>query len=94
MGAVIITFNEYLENLRKLENTKPEGERREVPTVRQIALSTGMKKTTANTLMKGRVNAVNLNKLALIIDDMKSRGFNTKITDFLAYVSGGQLAEM
>lgn len=85
MGGIAITFKSYLERLREMEKVKPEEEQREVPTIRQIALSAGLHPVTASRLMHGHVKAVNLEKLALVIDDMRNRGFSTSISDCLTY---------
>ena len=85
MGRIGITFKSYLERLREMEMAKPKEEQREIPTIRQVALSAGLHPVTASRLMHGHVKAVSLEKLALIIDDMRNRGFNTNITDCLTY---------
>lgn len=92
MGLIAITFNSYLNKLRSIESAKPEGERKEIPTVRQIALSTGLSTSTANRLMNAHTTSLSLPKVALILDDMRGRGFNTQITDFLTYIPDKQLA--
>lgn len=84
-GNIAITFKSYLIRLKEIERARPEEERREVPTIPDVARAAGIHQVTASRLMHGHVSRVSLDKVAAILDVMNNRGFETKITDFFTY---------
>ncbi|MGB0384886.1 MAG: hypothetical protein ACPGWR_08700 [Ardenticatenaceae bacterium] len=79
-------FPLYLEKLKILEREKPKAFRCDVPSARQIANEAGLKQATANRIIYGHIGNLSLEKAAKILDVMRARGFDTKLTDMLEYV--------
>lgn len=80
-----ITLNAYLEGLEATERSKPEGARRSVPTMRELAEVAGISAVSMSRLATGKVNSLNFDTGAAIITEMRRRGFDTEIGDFVAY---------
>ncbi|MGB0388721.1 MAG: hypothetical protein ACPGWR_28205 [Ardenticatenaceae bacterium] len=85
-GQVLIKFPLYLAELKMMEKAKPKSQRRKVPSAREIASESGLPHTTVSRIVYGHVKSLNLEKAAKIIDVMRARGFDTRMTDMIDYL--------
>ena len=85
-GRVVVKFPVYLAKLKTIESTKPKSERRKVPSARELASETGLPHATVSRIVYGHVKNLSLEKAAKIIDAMRARGFDTRMTDMIDYV--------
>lgn len=84
-GVMYVTLKEYLAKLDTLESTKPEGQRRPVPTIVELAQAVGVHPITLNDYANNHIVRFNLKTGAKIIDELRRRGFRADVSDILAY---------
>lgn len=84
-GTMYINLGPYLEKLETLERTKPEGQRRDVPTMRELARAAGVNPVSLSRLVTGKVQSLNLAIGAAILDELNKRGFSAGPADILGY---------
>lgn len=75
----------YLQQLTKAELAKPIAERRDVPTMTQIAEGIGVNKNTISRMVRGKTKSMNLDTCTKIIDELRRYGFETQLTDVIDY---------
>lgn len=80
-----VVFREYLNRLETSERAKPPGERRYVPTQREIAGAVGINEVTLAKLLSGRIRALNLDTGGKIIQFMRRHGFEMTEADLVSY---------
>lgn len=80
-----ITLKEYLARIETLEQSKPQSQRREVPTIVALAESIGIHPITLSNIANNRVTRFNLDTGAAIIDEMRRRGFPMEGSDLITY---------
>jgi len=86
VGYVYIRLKTYLSELEDLERGKPEAERRQVPTLTDLAKAAGVHKGTLSRLVTGKINSVNLFIARDIFDELYRRGFRPNPADLFAYI--------
>lgn len=84
-GAMYVRLGVYLEGLEASERTMPEGKRRDVPTMKELAEAAGINPVTLSRLVTGKIGSLNLKIGAAILDELNRRGFNATPNDILAY---------
>lgn len=80
-----IRLKPYLEELAIKETARPEVERREVPTMEEIARAVGYNPVSMSRLVTGKIKSLNLELGAAIIDEVRRRGFAMEVTDLVGY---------
>lgn len=85
-GALFITFGAYLDSLKAQQGQLPPADRRHVPTIRELARAIGIHEVTLTNISNGRIKQLDLQKARMILDEMRRRGFDTEVTDFIKYV--------
>ncbi len=81
-----ITFDAYLNQLRATELAKPPHQRKEVPTLAELADASGRHKVNFANFVKGKTKAINLEVAQMALDELWRRGFEPQITDIIRYV--------
>ena len=89
-GALFITFGAYLDSLKAQQGLLPPADRRHVPTIRELARSIGIHEVTLTNISNGRIKQLDLQKTRLILDEMRRRGFDMRLDDFIKYVPPGE----
>src|SRR6266511_554388 len=85
-GVVMyITIGAYLKRLEALELDKPKGQRKTVPTMRDMAYKTGIHETTVARIVNGEIQQLDLEKAGAIMKVIREYGFPIEVSDFLAY---------
>jgi DNA-binding Xre family transcriptional regulator len=88
-----ITLGAYLERLEAVERAKPEGARRDVPTMRELAEAAGISPVSLSRLVTGKVGSLNFKIARAILDELHRRGFDANINDILEYAPPEELRE-
>lgn len=81
-----IRLGEYLAGLEGLERSRPAAERRNVPTMRELAEAARINPVSMSRLARGRIRSLNFDIGAAILDELNRRGFPATPNDILAYV--------
>jgi transcriptional regulator with XRE-family HTH domain len=84
-GIVYVTLKAHLTNLEEIESTKPPTERRDVPSMAQLAQLAGVTPNTIARWARNEIESTTHRTLARIISELRARGFDTNLTDILAY---------
>lgn len=84
-GVVYVTLKEYLARLEALESTKPLEQRRDVPSMAQLARLAGVHPMTISRWVTGETKSTDHHVMSVIIDELQARGFDTDLTDLLTY---------
>jgi DNA-binding Xre family transcriptional regulator len=84
-GYMYIRLGSYLAETEELERRKPEGQRRPVPTITELASAAGVNKATVSRLLSGETGALNLDMGRAIFDELYRRGFQPSPGDLIAY---------
>jgi len=91
-GTLYITFNPYLDRLRSEEGQKPPQDRRNVPTIRELARSirerhgVTLHEVTLNNIINGNGPLLNKETVRMLLDEMWHLGFKPELSDFIKYV--------
>jgi hypothetical protein len=80
-----VVLKAYLEHQRALERSKPETQRRPVPTIDELATELGIHRVTLSNIANGNIQDLNLRLGGRVITAMRRRGFQMEVTDFIAY---------
>lgn len=80
-----INLKPYLEELRAAEGLRPEGERREVPTLLELARACGVHVNTVSNYANNNAILFNLEVGAKMIQYFRALGHNTDVGDILKY---------
>lgn len=82
--TLYVTLRPYLESLEALERSKGEADRKQVPSIDELAEEVGVSRTALYNVA-GNANAqLNLRLGGRLIIALRRRGFPTQITDLLA----------
>lgn len=82
---MLIVFGQYLDRIRAAEREKPPGERRYVPTLRELATAVDIHEVTLSKIANGKVSELRLDTGARIISAMRRYGFPMDTTDLIVY---------
>lgn len=85
-GTMYIVFAAYLEGLKSQERQKPPNDRREVPTLAELARVVDLHEVTFTNTANGKIKLLNLEVTRKALDELWRRGFNPQLTDFLKYI--------
>lgn len=80
-----ITLKKYLADLVDLESSKPENQRRYVPTMAELAEDIGISTTAISNIATNRISQMSLETGGKIIAAMRARKFPMEVSDLLAY---------
>jgi hypothetical protein len=81
-----ININSYLNHLKAIESTKPENERRSVPTLTELAELAEVHQTTLSRIAGNKVGELNLKVFDVTITELRRRGFSADVSDLLVYI--------
>lgn len=81
--AVIITLKEHLAQLEAEESRRPPRDRRQVPTLSELAEAVSISRQGMYNFASGDVRLVNRELLAAIINELRAKGFPTDVSDLL-----------
>ena len=85
-GATLyVTLRSYLQRLKEGERSKPKSERRDVPTLAEIAAELGVTETTISNVSTNNIKQMNLEMGGRIIALLRSKGFSMEVSDLLVY---------
>lgn len=84
-GRVHISFKSYLIGLQSAEELKQPEQRRQVPTVKDLAAVAGVHEVTLHNIVNGKVKGLNLETMQKVLDEMWRRGFEPQLSDFIRY---------
>jgi DNA-binding Xre family transcriptional regulator len=90
-GVMYIQLGAYLSRLESEERGIPEGKRRQVPTMRELAAAVGINPATLSKLERGKIKSLNFEIGAAILDELNRRGFDTTPNDIIAYRRQGAM---
>lgn len=82
---MVITLKLYLNRLELQEKTRPEGQRRDVPSMEQLAAAVGIHPVTLSNIANSNIRQLNLETGSRIITAMRRFGFPMTLTDLLEY---------
>lgn len=82
---MIVTLKSYLADLEERELAKPREQRREVPSMAALARAAGVHPMTLSRWVTGETKTTNHEIVAVIIEELRGRGFNTSLSDIVAY---------
>lgn len=91
-GTLYITFNSYLDRLRSEEGQKPPTNRRNVPTIRDLARlirernGATLHEVTLTNIINGNGPMLNKETVRMLLDEMWHLGFTPDLSDFIKYV--------
>ena len=80
-----ITLKAFLQKLEDLERSKPESERREIPSIVALAEAIGVHPVTLSNIANNNIVRFNLKTGAAIIDEMRRRGLLMESSDLISY---------
>lgn len=89
-----VVFKSYLDGLEAAERSKPEGQRRKVPTIGELAAELGIHRVTLSNVVNGNIAQLNLDLGGRIITAMRRRGFRMVETDLIVYRPPEDLAQL
>ncbi len=79
-----VLLGRYLRKLELSELDKPPSQRREVPTITELAEAAGISRVAMSNLANDNLQSVNLRTLSAVLNELRLRGFKTELTDLLA----------
>jgi hypothetical protein len=80
-----ITLKSYLDHLDALERSKPEGQRRAIPTIGELAGELGIHRVTLSNIVNGNIQQLDLKTGGRIITALRRRGFKMDVSDMIGY---------
>lgn len=83
--AIVIRVNvsEHLDALKAAENQKPLNQRREVPTLSDIARETGVNRASLYNWAANKYESSRHDMLAAVMNELRRRGFPVTVEDLL-----------
>lgn len=84
-GRMVVTLKSYLARLEEGESGRPEGQRRPVPQLDELAEEIKVHRVTLSNIVNNKGELFNLRIGARIIAALRRRGFETDVVDILAY---------
>lgn len=85
-GLMYFRLGVYLEHLEAIERTRPEGQRRRVPTMKELAAAAHVNPANLSRLVTGRIGSLNFRIGVGILDELRRRGFPATPNDIIAYI--------
>ena len=82
-AVIAVTLKEHLNDLRSAEGHKPPNQRREIPSISELANDAGVNRATLYNIAGNYVQSVNLKVLAAVMLALRERGFPTEVKDLL-----------
>lgn len=82
--VILVSINEHLDRLRVAEQSKPLNQRREVPSLADLARISNVPRATLYNLAGRKYESVRLDHLADIINVLREQGFSVTVADLLA----------
>jgi hypothetical protein len=82
---VQVVLAEYLERLRKEQESKPLGERLMIPTIKQFASEAGISRPAFSDFANDKNQSINKQLVDTTIRVLRSLGHSTKIDDVITY---------
>lgn len=80
-----ISLRSYLNRLDAIEKSKPEGQRKRVPSMEELAKMVGIHPVTLSNIANSNIRQLNLETGGRIIGAMRSFGFPMSVTDLIEY---------
>jgi hypothetical protein len=80
---LVVTLGSYLSYIKSEELAKAESQRRSVPTIGELAEAAGIHRVTMQNLVSGDVKRVNFETLSAVVNELRRRGFNPRVSDLL-----------
>ncbi len=84
-GYMYVKLDSYLRELRAVERRLPKEQRRDVPTMAELAKSVGISKRWMSDLVRGRAKSLTLELGGAILTEMHRRGFRMEPNDLLGF---------
>lgn len=81
-----VNLKSHLDELKAIETSKPESERKDVPSLSELARSIGIHQTHIARIAGNRMASLNFKIFDQIITEMRQRGFQTDVSDLLVYI--------
>jgi len=82
-STVYVNLGPHLKYLQMVENAKPEGERRAVPTLAELAELAGVTRQTMSNLALGKTKSLKFKVASVILDEMDRRGLPMGLYDLI-----------
>ena len=83
MTAFLFTLKEYLNTQKQLQIVN--GSSVTVPTMEELAAACNMQMTPFSRMINNRTDGISRAKVALIIAELRRRGFDPSLDDLFAY---------
>ncbi len=80
---LVVTLGAYLAYIKSEELTKAESQRRDVPTIGELAEAAGVHRVTMQHLVTGDIKRVNFETLSAVLNELRRRGFDPKESDIV-----------
>ena len=80
-----ITLKSYLDRLEALERSRPASQRRDVPSIGELAKELGIHRVTLSNIANGNIRQLDLETGGRIITALRRRGFEMDVSDMIAY---------
>ena len=80
-----VVLKSFLERLEELERSKPAEQRRDVPSISELASELGIHRVTLSNIANGNTQDLNLRTGGRIITALRRRGFAVDVSDLIAY---------
>lgn len=84
-GVMRVVFKDYLNRIARIERGKPEGERKRVPLLEEVAEAVGIHPITLSRIINNQTKRLNLDLMSDTISFMRALGFSMRETDFMVY---------
>lgn len=85
-----VTLSECLNKLRAQEGEKEYHERRQVPSLTEIADSIGMHRVTITNLANNNISNVSRKTMAAVVNELRRRGFVVNAGDVFTFFPANQ----
>lgn len=85
---MLVIFRSYLNRLDAIEKSKPETQRRRLPSMEDLAREVGVHPVTLSNISNNNIKQLNLETGGRIIHAMRKHGFAMDISDLLEYREG------
>lgn len=83
-ATLYVTLKSYLQRLQEIEDSKPEMQRRSVPTMEEIARDAGITTVAISNIATNKIKQLSLQTAGKIIIAVRLHGFPMDVADLLA----------
>lgn len=83
---MILKLRGYLATLDDMEKARPEGQRRQIPTITELAREVGLSRVQMQRIVGGNTESIKLDVAGNIIRVLRRRGFPMEVTDLIDFV--------